>query len=95
MNSLYDNIQSNVRSGNIVSDFFFFFFFDVEGVKKCCVLSPILFCLYINELSKIRDEHELGIYILGANTKCLFWADDHDVVLIADNEHDLLPLFFP
>ena len=39
--------------GDIVTDFF-----DVEeGVKQGCVLSPIFFCLYINELSKMLDKH--------------------------------------
>ena len=69
--------------GDIVTDFF-----DVEeGVKQGCVLSPIFFCLYINELSKMLDKHEVGIHIMGVNIKCLFWADD--VVLLANNEQDL------
>ena len=62
----------HVRFGDIVTDFF-----DVEeSVKQGCVLSPILFCLYINKLSKMIDEHELGIHILGVNIKCLGGADD-------------------
>jgi len=71
LNSLYQNVQCNVKFGDIVTDFF-----DVEeGVKQGCVLSPILFCLYINELSKMLDEHNVGIHILGVNIKCLFWAE--------------------
>ena len=83
LNSLYQNVQCNVKMGDIVTDFF-----DIEGgVKQGCVLSPILFCLYINELSKMLNEHDVGIHIMGVNIKCLFWADD--VVLLADNDHDL------
>ena len=78
LDSLYQNVQCNVKMGDIVTDFF-----DVEeGIKQGCVLSPIFFCLYINELSKILDEHEVGIHIMGVNIKCLFWADD--VVLLID-----------
>ena len=51
------------------------------------VLSPIFFCLYLNELSKMLDKHEVGVHIMGVNIKCLFWADD--VVLLANNEQDL------
>ena len=83
LNSLYQNVQCNVKLGDIVTDFF-----NVEeGVKQGCVLSPILFCLYINELSKMLDEYDVGIHIMGVNIKCLFWADD--VVLIANNDYDL------
>ena len=83
LNSLYDNVQCNVKFGDIVTDFFTV----EEGVKQGCVLSPILFCLYINEFSKMLDEHNVGVHIMGVNIKCLFWADD--VVLIAKSEHDL------
>ena len=83
LNSLYQNVQCNVQMGDIVKDFF-----DIEeDVKQGCVLSPILFCLYVNELSKMLNEHDVGIHIMGVNIKCLFWADD--VVLLADNDHDL------
>ena len=34
------------------------------------------------------DEHDVGINIMGVNIKCLLWVDD--VVLLADNDHDLL-----
>ena len=83
LNSLYLNVQCNVQMGDIVTDFF-----DIEeGVKQGCVLSPTLFSLYINELSEMLDEHDVGIHIMGVNIQCLFWADD--VVLLADNDHDL------
>ena len=60
LNSLYQNVQCNVKMGDIVTDFF-----DIEeGVKQGCVLSPILFCLYINELSKMLNEHDVGIHIM-------------------------------
>jgi hypothetical protein len=83
VSSLYMNVQSNVKFGDIETDFF-----DVEeGVKQGCVLSPILFCIYINELARLIINEDVGVRICDVKTGCLFWADD--VVLIADTEADL------
>ena len=83
IDSLYNNVLCNVKFGDIVTDFF-----EIdEGVKQGCVLSPILFCVYINELAKMLTSHNVGVSICNVNISCLFWADD--VVLIAENEDDL------
>jgi hypothetical protein len=83
ISSLYMIVQSNVKFGDIVTDFF-----DVEeGVKQGCVLFPILFCIYINELDRLIKNEDVGVRICNVKTGCLFWADD--VVLIADTEADL------
>lgn len=54
---MYSDVQCKIKFGNIETDYFEI----EEGVKQGCVLSPILFCIYINELSKLLDQHNLGV----------------------------------
>jgi len=80
---MYTDVQAKVSFGEIDTDFF-----DIEdGVKQGCVLSPILFCIYINELAKHFKECNMGVNICDVQIGCLFWADD--VVLIANDEREL------
>jgi len=84
--NLYSNVKSKVRFQDFETELF-----NVdEGVKQGCVLSPIIFCIYINELAKLIKSSNLGITIFGTKIGCLFWADD--VVLIGENENDLQKL---
>jgi hypothetical protein len=83
LDELYKNVECNVKFGDVVTDFFSI----DEGLKQGCVLSPILFCMYINELTKMFRDNNVGSCIFDVRISCLFWADD--VVLIADNENDL------
>ena len=49
IDNLYKNVQAKVKFGNISTDFF-----EIdEGVKQGCVLSPILFCIYIHQFNKL------------------------------------------
>ena len=83
ISNLYRNVQSRVKFGDITTDFF-----DVDdGVKQGCVLSPILFCVYINELARLIKEESIGVSTCNVQTGCLFWADD--VVLLANSEKEL------
>ena len=47
-----------------------------RGLKQGCVLSPILFSLYMNDLGRILQETNLGIEIGDTNISCLMFADD-------------------
>lgn len=72
-----------MKFGNLTTDFI-----DIDvGVKQGCVLSPILFCVFINELAKMLKKANLGTRICGVQIGCLFWADD--VVLIAEDGNEL------
>ena len=55
-----------------------------SGVKQGCILSPILFCLYLNDLP---DELPGGLNVAGVNIKILLYADD--IVLLSDTSTDL------
>jgi len=83
IDSLYDNVQAKVKFGDFETDFF-----NVEeGVKQGCSLSPVLFCVFINELSKMIKSHDIGVRIHDVCMGSLFWADD--VVLLGNDEHEL------
>lgn len=83
LSNMYTNVECKVKFSNIETSFFSV----DEGVKQGCVLSPILFCIYINELAKMIKQTNLGVTIFNQKIGCLFWADD--VVLIGENEKDL------
>ncbi|XP_072025055.1 uncharacterized protein [Amphiura filiformis] len=83
IDSLYDNVQAKVKFGDIETDFF-----NVEeGVKQGCVLSPVLFCVFMHEFTKLLNSHDIGVRIHDVCTGSLFWADD--VVLLANDENEL------
>ena len=65
---MYDNIQAQVKFGDIETDFFEI----SEGVKQGCVLSPVLFCIFINEFTKLLRKHEVGVRIHNVCVGSLF-----------------------
>jgi hypothetical protein len=85
--SLYNNLQCCLRINGRYTDWF-----EVNcGLKQGCVLSPVLFNLYVNSLSQLLNEFAKGVDIDGTIINNLFYADD--LVLIAENEKDLQAMF--
>ena len=81
--AIYNNVECCVKVGGRLSKWF-----EVNhGLKRGCVLSPFLFNMFINSL--VTEIHALGIGldIDGEKVAILLYADD--VVLLAENEHDL------
>ena len=84
--SLYKTVKSCVRINGISTDFF-----DVKcGLKQGCLLSPLLFNLYIDDLIRDMKLLNVGIDIDNEKMCILLYADD--VILIADTEEDLQSL---
>jgi len=80
---LYKDIKCAVKVNGSVTDWF-----DVNtGLRQGCLLSPLLFNLYINDLVLSIKSSCHGIPIGGENVSLLMYADD--LVLIARNENDL------
>ena len=83
---MYDDVQAQVKFGDIETDFL-----DVSvGVKQGCLWSPVLFSIFINEFTKLTKlrKHDVGVIIHNVCVGSLFFLAD-DVVLMANDENEL------
>lgn len=76
LQGLYSNTTSQVWDGSTISDPFTV----SQGVKQGCLLSPVLFSLYLNDL---HNHLPGGISVAGTVVKVLLYADD--IVLLAES----------
>lgn len=62
--------------------------FDVScGLKQGCLLSPLLFNMYINDLSSALEGLGKGVRYGEERLSVVFYADD--LLIMAENESDL------
>ena len=80
LQKLYENTTSEECDGNKLSDTFEV----TQGVKQGCLLSPLLFSLYLNDL---HDFLPGGLTISSSTVKVLMYADE--IVLLADSLGDI------
>ena len=78
-----DNKEAQIRSTNSLSRKVKI----KQGVKQGCILSPILFNMYSEEVISSALESEQGIVINGKRFNNIRFADD--TVLLASSTHDL------
>ena len=87
ISSLFRNPKSRVVLNDIANDWFSC----PIGVKQGDTISPTLFAIYINDLAGQLNQSGLGVDIdASLKLSCLLYADD--IVLLADDEHDLQAL---
>ena len=76
--SLYNGVKCSVRINSFNTDWF-----SVNcGLKQICHLSPLLFNIFINQLTVYLKSFDLGIDIGGEKAYILIYADD--IVLLAN-----------
>ena len=86
MKAIYSNVRCSVKVNGVLSDSF-----NVSsGLKQGCLLSPMLFNLYLNDLAVKLKSLGCGINIDGEVVPIILYADD--IVLFAENEQDLQQL---
>ena len=79
LKSLYNEVKCSVRINGQMSDWF-----DVKiGLKQGCILSPLLFNIFINDLAQMVNNLECGASYSEGDVTILLYADD--IVLLSDN----------
>ncbi len=81
------NIYRKVESSVLLGDNRTAWFLIEVGLRQGCILSPILFTLFINDLRDVIERMNKGVKIGTRRISILFFADD--IVLLANNKQDL------
>ena len=83
--SLYSNTQCAIKCSDYRTTFFPY----KRGVRQGCILSPLLFNIYINELPKIFQETSSDPFVLpdGTTVSSLIYADD--LVVLSKSKNGL------
>ena len=81
--AIYNNVQYCIRLNGLYTNWFKV----NHGLKQGCLLSPLLFNIYINSLAETIKHLGLGVDVDGEKIGIFLYADD--LVLISENEADL------
>ena len=84
--AMYSDVEDCVRLNGVDTELFKV----MNGLKQGCMLSPLLFNLFINNLVETINSLGLGVDIGQEKVSVLLYADD--LVLVAETEADLQTL---
>ena len=80
---IYTTDKACIKLGNSRSDFF-----DLNiGVRQGCILSPLLFNLFLSDLAKQFDSVDNKVKLGNVGINSIFWADD--LVLFSESKEGL------
>ena len=84
---MYQTVESAVLVGEESTEWF-----ELQaGVRQGCVMSPVLFSLFINGLARELKKRGQGVDIGGRRVQMLLYADD--IALLAETPDDLQRMF--
>ena len=83
LKNIYKKVESSILLGDTRTDFFEI----LVGLRQECLLSPILFDLFLNDLVKEINALGKGVKCGDKKVSILLFADD--IALIADTQEDL------
>jgi len=81
------NIYRKVESSILIGDRRTAWFTIEVGLRQGCILSPILFLLFINDLKEVVDRLNKGVQVGNRRISILFFADD--IAVLAETQEDL------
>ena len=81
---MYQNLKSCVRANNGLRNFFSY----TRGVRQGCLLSPLLFSLFLNDLAECFEKDGAhGVELWDIRLCAMLYADG--LILLSENEDDL------
>ena len=83
LQAAYRSLTCEVKVGEMMTDSFTV----SRGLRQGCVLSPLLFSLYVNSLVEKLRGAGVGVECRGRMVTALLYADD--AVLLAENEEQV------